>query len=574
MSQTFPSVVGFNNSSTATTFSNPNNNVNTLSNFPLLNTTSGMMTQQVTSNNSSLLSSLTNNNNYSNNASSGTVSTGVITIPAPSPMQTDDINSNNNNQRSLINNSPTNSFLKQSNNSNFNAFGNLTIRNNFTSNNSFNVVIPPPIILGKETSNLSTSTSTNNEPKSLNESGKILQVNTLFSPPIASITHNYQTQTHNLSVNHEANSPTTNAALVLSNSQESPQERWNVKEFNKREFYNLLNTYEIKKAREYMLQYFSKGKKSVLEKEDISDEENKKNEDLKNILFCLDQFEFLFYVYTGRKANALGVLTSAIKKGLFKKGLFCDCMNSIEGEKFINNSNMLFGDNQEISSLTDKINELKLETETFFKKYNIEDVNYDPLNDVPKSLEEIMNVEEKQDNDCVMSVTPVSTLTDNVSSDDDCFILSEIEEEVPSLRYYNNCYQNYIPEHYYSSLSPSSPSNKETKSQDECNSNHKCSSHRTYNSDSPSVNNNKKKKKKKTVSSSNSDKTGSSSDSQEDGDYFPSTTGGIKKNKVKKKRRSNAKRACYHCRRSHLRCNNERPCSRCVARGLECYDIE
>ena len=203
----------------------------------------------------------------------------------------------------------------------------------------------------------------------------------------------------------------------------------------------------------------------------------------------------------------------------------------------------------------DSITLLKNKIEIFLNKYGVEEEqDYSPLGIKMQSLEQKLELEEQSD--------------DEDSESDFVFLLSEEEDEYePHLKYYNNCYQNYIPEVYYrpTSESPNSNSNSNDNPYDLSGS--------LSNTDSSSFSPSLVKKSKKKQSSRDSDR--SSSDSQEDDDYMPPVGGGIsKKGKLKKKRRSNAKRACHHCRRSHLRCTNVRPCCRCQARGLDCYDIE
>ncbi|KAI7894791.1 uncharacterized protein EV154DRAFT_497032 [Mucor mucedo] len=41
------------------------------------------------------------------------------------------------------------------------------------------------------------------------------------------------------------------------------------------------------------------------------------------------------------------------------------------------------------------------------------------------------------------------------------------------------------------------------------------------------------------------------------------------------KKGRNVDKACNHCKRSHLRCDNVRPCRRCVATGkIGCQDVK
>ena len=255
----------------------------------------------------------------------------------------------------------------------------------------------------------------------------------------------------------------------------------------------------------------------------------------------------------GRRIDAYGILTSMVNSGLI------DLHKDSElGEKY---SNMLFESLASFSPV-EAITCLKQRTEDFFNKYGVEDdQDYVPMEITMHTLEEKRKLEQESDSD---------------SDEEDYFILSECEDDnKPCLRYYNNCYQNFIPDIYYKQVESSSPTSGNDNGCFELGGLGKSGNDSSF---SPSmIDLSKKKKKKKAASSSrDSDRTGSSgSESQEDDDYMPSSTNGIsKKAKLKKKRRSNAKRACHHCRRSHLRCNNERPCSRCLARGLECYDME
>ena len=52
----------------------------------------------------------------------------------------------------------------------------------------------------------------------------------------------------------------------------------------------------------------------------------------------------------------------------------------------------------------------------------------------------------------------------------------------------------------------------------------------------------------------------------------------MEKNTEKKRKRtlSNqmARKACVHCKKSHRKCNDERPCNNCVKSKKECYDVE
>eukprot|EP01091_Cochliopodium_minus_P009135 TRINITY_DN2181_c0_g1_i2.p1 TRINITY_DN2181_c0_g1~~TRINITY_DN2181_c0_g1_i2.p1 ORF type:complete len:412 (+),score=94.05 TRINITY_DN2181_c0_g1_i2:177-1412(+) len=50
-----------------------------------------------------------------------------------------------------------------------------------------------------------------------------------------------------------------------------------------------------------------------------------------------------------------------------------------------------------------------------------------------------------------------------------------------------------------------------------------------------------------------------------------------KKNDNKRKRIVSyqmAKKACFHCKKSHRKCNDERPCQNCVKSNKNCYDVE
>ena len=45
--------------------------------------------------------------------------------------------------------------------------------------------------------------------------------------------------------------------------------------------------------------------------------------------------------------------------------------------------------------------------------------------------------------------------------------------------------------------------------------------------------------------------------------------------KAKAKRQKHVQKACVHCKRAHLACDNERPCRRCVHLGkTDCVDVE
>lgn len=71
----------------------------------------------------------------------------------------------------------------------------------------------------------------------------------------------------------------------------------------------------------------------------------------------------------------------------------------------------------------------------------------------------------------------------------------------------------------------------------------------------------------------------------DDGDYYEdddasdqsfqlSHTSSQARSLVSRKGR-NVDKACNHCKRSHLRCDNMRPCRRCVATGkVGCKDVE
>ncbi|KAI8977530.1 hypothetical protein BDF20DRAFT_875374 [Mycotypha africana] len=53
------------------------------------------------------------------------------------------------------------------------------------------------------------------------------------------------------------------------------------------------------------------------------------------------------------------------------------------------------------------------------------------------------------------------------------------------------------------------------------------------------------------------------------------TTTSSMSNKTSYKKGRNVEKACNHCKRSHLRCDNLRPCGRCVATGKnDCHDVE
>lgn len=41
---------------------------------------------------------------------------------------------------------------------------------------------------------------------------------------------------------------------------------------------------------------------------------------------------------------------------------------------------------------------------------------------------------------------------------------------------------------------------------------------------------------------------------------------------ARKRRRVAVAKACYHCRKAHAKCSNDRPCTRCTKRNLKCYE--
>jgi len=53
-----------------------------------------------------------------------------------------------------------------------------------------------------------------------------------------------------------------------------------------------------------------------------------------------------------------------------------------------------------------------------------------------------------------------------------------------------------------------------------------------------------------------------------------STNQGMAKSQTRPSRRKKASRACYHCQKAHLTCDDSRPCQRCVRKGLadQCVD--
>ncbi|GAN06771.1 hypothetical protein MAM1_0135d06261 [Mucor ambiguus] len=64
---------------------------------------------------------------------------------------------------------------------------------------------------------------------------------------------------------------------------------------------------------------------------------------------------------------------------------------------------------------------------------------------------------------------------------------------------------------------------------------------------------------------------------EEEGDEEPNSTSNISSTttRVACKKGRNVDKACNHCKRSHLRCDNVRPCRRCVATGkLGCQDVK
>nr|CAG4707858.1 unnamed protein product [Naegleria fowleri] len=371
---------------------------------------------------------------------------------------------------------------------------------------------------------------------------------------------------------------------TLKFSQESFPYIWKVDEFKRSVFYDFVHDYELKRARVYLLKHFPYYDPRLIEfncklfgvQEDQSSRD--RNYDLQKILLAFDEIQFMLYLHVGRKRDALGIITSMINCGLI-----CETTSN---ESTTTNSllhkynSLLFDHSNNVAEKfipEESITKLKELTEQFFNKYGVEEEHdYTPLSIKMQSLEQKRKLEQESEDE-------------SGDDDSDCsiYILSESEDEkTPRLRYYNNCYQNYIPEIYYQPTNNSSPVSNVGVTESACFEMGGMSKHGTLMTDSsfsPSIIGelSKKKKKKKTSSaissssSKDSDRTGSSSDSQEDDDYMPSINGGIsKKAKLKKKRRSNAKRACYHCRRSHLRCDNLRPCSRCTARGLDCYDME
>jgi len=38
------------------------------------------------------------------------------------------------------------------------------------------------------------------------------------------------------------------------------------------------------------------------------------------------------------------------------------------------------------------------------------------------------------------------------------------------------------------------------------------------------------------------------------------------------KKRNHVTRACFHCQKAHVSCDNVRPCSRCIERNKECTE--
>jgi len=38
-------------------------------------------------------------------------------------------------------------------------------------------------------------------------------------------------------------------------------------------------------------------------------------------------------------------------------------------------------------------------------------------------------------------------------------------------------------------------------------------------------------------------------------------------------KRKNSKQACFHCKVSHRKCDNNRPCSYCSKVGKDCFDV-
>src|SRR5690606_26722528 len=48
----------------------------------------------------------------------------------------------------------------------------------------------------------------------------------------------------------------------------------------------------------------------------------------------------------------------------------------------------------------------------------------------------------------------------------------------------------------------------------------------------------------------------------------------VRISKKGKRMRKYAKRACLACKKAHTSCSDERPCKRCVHRGIECVDVD
>lgn len=64
---------------------------------------------------------------------------------------------------------------------------------------------------------------------------------------------------------------------------------------------------------------------------------------------------------------------------------------------------------------------------------------------------------------------------------------------------------------------------------------------------------------------------------EEEDEYYESyrkTNNNEKAAASESKKGRNVDKACNHCKRSHLRCDNARPCRRCVTTGKEgCQDV-